>query len=97
LRIVSTSSTPPAWETTPRPQPSVRTRGYDPIRLLTWRVLLSCDDLDPRQVPSLQVRSTLRVSDHPPDALPRESARLTSKFRDGPPAESVDRFRQAAC
>ncbi|WP_234380647.1 hypothetical protein, partial [Streptomyces sp. NRRL F-5122] len=35
-------------------------------------------DLDPRQVPSLQVRSTLRVSDHPPDALPRESARLSS-------------------
>jgi hypothetical protein len=46
-------------------------------RTFTWRVLLSCDDLDPRQVPLLQVRSTLRVSDHPPDALSRESARLT--------------------
>ncbi|MER6357925.1 hypothetical protein ABT186_40610, partial [Streptomyces sp. NPDC001634] len=31
---------------------------------------------DPRQVPSLQVRSTLRVSDHPLDAPPCESARL---------------------
>ncbi len=27
LRTVSTSSTPPAWETAPRPPPSTRTRG----------------------------------------------------------------------
>lgn len=35
LRTVSTSSTPPACETTARPPPSMRTRGYDPIRFFT--------------------------------------------------------------
>lgn len=47
LRTVSTSSTPPACETTARPPPSMRTRGYNPIRLLTWRVLLSVQPTGP--------------------------------------------------
>lgn len=55
---------------------SVHSAHATSCRTFTWRVLLSCDDLDPRQVPSLQVRGTLHVSDHPPDTLPRESARL---------------------
>ncbi|MFE2336693.1 transposase [Streptomyces coelicoflavus] len=32
--------------------------------------------MDPRQVPSLQVRSTLRLFDQASDSPPRESARL---------------------
>ena len=44
------------------------------MRFFTWRVPLSRDDLDPRKVPSLQVRSTLHVSDHLPDALPRSGS-----------------------
>lgn len=47
LRTVSTSSTAPVCETTPRPPPSTRTRGYNPIRLLTWRVLLSVQPTGP--------------------------------------------------
>src|SRR5690606_21448436 len=38
LRTVSTSSTAPAWETTPRPPLSTPTRGQHPIRLLTSKV-----------------------------------------------------------
>jgi hypothetical protein len=41
LRTVSTSSTPPACETTAAPSPWTRIGGYDPIRFFTWRVLLS--------------------------------------------------------
>jgi hypothetical protein len=37
LRAVSSSRTPPACETTPVPPPDTRTRGYDPLRLLTLR------------------------------------------------------------
>jgi len=37
LRTVSTSSTAPACETTPRSPASTRTRGYDPLRSFTWR------------------------------------------------------------
>jgi hypothetical protein len=47
LRTVSTSSTPPACETTVRPPPSMRTRGYDPIRFFTGRVLLSVQPTGP--------------------------------------------------
>lgn len=36
LRTVSTSSKPPAWETTARSPLSTRTRGYDPILFFTW-------------------------------------------------------------
>lgn len=67
LRTVSTSSTPPACGTTARSPPSVRTRGYDSIRFFTLESLFSGSQQDPRQVPSLQVRSTLRVTDHAPD------------------------------
>ncbi|MGY4743840.1 hypothetical protein, partial [Streptomyces sp. ATMOS53] len=35
-----------------------------------------CSQQDPRQVPSLQVRSTLRLFDQASDSPPRESARL---------------------
>lgn len=37
-------------------------------------MLLSYDDLDPRQVPSSQVRSALRVSDHASDNPPRSGS-----------------------
>ena len=47
LRTVSTNSTVPACETAPWPPPSTRTRGYNPIRLLTWRVLLSVQPTGP--------------------------------------------------
>ena len=46
------------------PQAAHRRRGRPPR-----------GDLDPGRGPSLLARSTLRVSDHLPDALPRESAR----------------------
>ena len=75
LRTVSTSSTPPACETTVRPPPSCGHGGT--TRYASWRVLLSCDDLDPGHVSPLQATSTPRVFDHPPDALPRKGAWLT--------------------
>ena len=51
LRIVSTSSTIPAREATPRPPSSTRTCGYDPRRLFTWEVLPSSQPTGPSASP----------------------------------------------
>ena len=61
-RTLSTSNSPPAWDTTPTPAASVRTRGYSPVDSRTRKVLLPRDDRDPRQATSSQVRSTFRHS-----------------------------------
>src|SRR5712692_899254 len=52
-RIVAVSSAPPARETTPLPAPSARTRGYDPLRLPTWKVLLELAATGPSPGPIL--------------------------------------------
>jgi hypothetical protein len=52
-RIVAVSSAPPAHETTPLPAPSTRTRGYDPLRLPTWKVFLKLAATGPSASPIL--------------------------------------------
>ncbi len=59
-RAVSTSRAPPACETTRPPLSGSRTRGYDPIRLLTRRVPLSLVGQDPGQALSSQLSGDLR-------------------------------------
>ncbi|MDX3419118.1 hypothetical protein PV661_33525, partial [Streptomyces sp. MD20-1-1] len=52
--------------------------------------------LDPRQVPSLQVRSTLRLFDQASDNSPRESARLGDLALDRATSAASDVDRTAA-
>jgi hypothetical protein len=47
-RNASTSVTPPACDTTPDPAASTPTRGYNPLRFFTWKVLLDPRDVDLR-------------------------------------------------
>ncbi|ONK09581.1 putative NADH-flavin reductase [Streptomyces sp. MP131-18] len=47
LRTVPTSGAPPACETTVRSPPSMRTRGYGPIRFFTRKALLSVQSTGP--------------------------------------------------
>lgn len=51
LRTVSISRTAPACETTCRPFPWTRTRGYDEIGSLTWKVLFSLQPTGPSASP----------------------------------------------
>lgn len=67
LRTVSTSRTEPTYETTWRPSPWTRTRGYDAVSSLTWKVLF------PSQPTGHQ----------PADRPPRESARLRCSWITG--------------
>lgn len=77
LRTVSTSKTEPACETTWRPSPWTRTREYDAIGSLTWKVLFLSQPTGPSASPIVAGQEHFCVSDQPADRPPRESARLT--------------------
>lgn len=60
---VVVSSTAPACQTTPAPVVSSVNDGYNPVGLLTRKVLLNWFGHDPRQVASFQLRAPFSVID----------------------------------
>jgi hypothetical protein len=56
-RIVSHSSTAPAWDTSPRPSAGTRTPAERAL-IFTWKVPSARDGQDLRQAPSSQVKGT---------------------------------------
>ena len=77
-RAVSTSSTPPACETTPAPSPDIRTRGYDPLRLLTWKVPSAPRRPGPSTTPIVAAQRHFPLIWPHAGLLRRESTRLAT-------------------